>query len=63
LCSVDFDGLSGGIVSCFELLRRMSRLLRSGHQLQSGLTQREIAWPARKPVKQGLRISADIVRR
>ena len=57
------DGFSGGIVRCFELLSCMSGLLRSRHQLQSRLLQRKLARAARKPIKQGLRIDADIVRR
>ena len=55
------DGFSGGIVRCFELLRCMSGLLRSRHQLQSRLRQRKLARTARKPIKQGLRKDADIV--
>ena len=57
------DGASGGIVRCFELFSCMSGLLRSRHQLQSRLLQRKRARAARKPIKQGLRIDADIVRR
>jgi len=56
-------GLSRGVVRRFELLGCMSGLLRSRHQLESRLLERKLARAVRKPVKQGLRIDADIGRR
>src|SRR6202020_2518255 len=57
------DGFLGGVVGCLDLLSGMSGLLRSCHQLQRRLRQRELARAAREPIKQGLRIEAEVVRR
>ena len=58
-----FGGFPDGIVRCFDLSCFVSGLLRTRHHRQSRLSQRKPAGPAGKPIKQGLRKEADVVRR